>query len=572
MFIDARTIPMGTVLESEICVVGAGAAGIAIAREFNGGALRVAVVESGDLSPDAATQALAAGESVGQRYFALDTTRLRFFGGSTNHWGGMCRPFDDIDFEARDWIPHSGWPIGKAELRPYYVRAQDVCQLDAPERDLAYWAGLDEFPLLPLLGHRVATRFARISRLARRSFGRIYADEMRQSKNVTTYLNANVTEIETDETASTVTGLRVACLSGNRFSVRAKVYVLALGGIENPRLLLLSNRHQPAGLANQHDHVGRFFMDHPRFVAARMIPTDKSLSVGFYDRHPVGETNLKGYLCLSPSVQRSERLIDVQLRISPVLDPAFMESLESTGMSSLKYLWRHLETRLQPDDLQQHVANVLDDLTTWRTHFVPTAPLPLPAPEVFEMILESPPGEKSHLVANLFGGIAFASFVDLTGNAPIDHVEAVARVEPAPNPDSRVTLGRERDALGQNRVQLDWRLSALDHHSARRALEIVGAEIGRANIGRLQIARPELTSEELVWPPDTDGGYHHMGTTRMSDDAKQGVVDKNCQVHGISNLFVAGSSVFPTAGSGTPTLTVVTLALRLADHIKSRMG
>ena len=142
------------------------------------------------------------------------------------------------------------------------------------------------------------------------------------------------------------------------------------------------------------------------------------------------------------------------------------------------------------------------------------------------------------------------------------------RIEQAPNPDSRVVLVRERDELGMQRVALDWRLSDVDRRNVRRTLELLGAEIGAAGIGRLQILH---SADETSWPEDLDGGQHHMGTTRMSDDPKQGVVDSDCRVHGMSNLFVAGSSVFPTPGGATPTLLLVALALRLADHLKGMM-
>jgi choline dehydrogenase-like flavoprotein len=141
-------------------------------------------------------------------------------------------------------------------------------------------------------------------------------------------------------------------------------------------------------------------------------------------------------------------------------------------------------------------------------------------------------------------------------------------MDPAPNRDSRVTLGAELDPLGQRRVNLNWRLSPLDKYSVRRTLEIIGMELGRAGLGRLQV---KIDDSDTAWPEDLIGANHHMGTTRMNDDPKQGVVDKNCRVHGVSNLFIAGSSVFPTAGSGTPTFMIVVLALRLADHVKRKM-
>jgi choline dehydrogenase-like flavoprotein len=150
----------------------------------------------------------------------------------------------------------------------------------------------------------------------------------------------------------------------------------------------------------------------------------------------------------------------------------------------------------------------------------------------------------------------------------IETVGLTTRIEPAPNPDSRVMLVRERDELGMQRVALDWRLSDVDRRNVRRTLEIFGAEVGAAGIGRVRILYDE---DESGWPADLNGGQHHMGTTRMSNDPKQGVVDTNCRVHGLSNLFVAGSSVFPTASGATPTLMLVALALRLADHLKAAM-
>lgn len=568
MFIDARTIPDNEVLEMDICIIGAGAAGITLALEFMGHPFRVGLLESGDLQYEQKTQSLYAGKNIGLPYFPLEAARLRYFGGTTNHWGGVSRPFDEVEFEPRDWIPYSGWPIRKSDVQPYSERAQSICQVASLEWDVAYWQKQDRFPLLPLKGDRVLTRLAQIAPGPRRNFGQLYREDIKQANNVTTYLNANVTEIETDGTASTVTGVRVACLSGNKFTVRAKLFVLALGGIENARLLLLSNKRQPAGLGNQSDWVGRFFMDQPRFEAGLIIPADPYLAVGFYDEHPVNNTVIRTYLSLSDDALRAEKLMDVQLRLSPVYDQVYMESLESSEVASLKYLAHELRRGKTPADFGKHLANVLADLMSWPEYFVPTAPFPLPKPAVLSEILHSKPSERQHLIPEFFGDIALAAYEEISKSIPLDHIQVVARVEPAPNPDSRITLGPERDELGQNRVQLDWRLSPIDKYSIRRMLEIVGAEFGRAGLGRIQIG---VDDDDTTWPADMQGGWHHIGTTRMSEDPKQGVVDKNCQVHGLSNLFIAGSSVFPTAGSGTPTLMLVSLALRLANHITEKM-
>jgi choline dehydrogenase-like flavoprotein len=568
MFIDARSIPNDQIVETDICIIGAGAAGITLARQFSGQPFRVAVLESGDIKGDNATQALAKGNSTGLPYYPIESTRLRMFGGTTNHWGGTCRPFSDIDFEARDWIPNSGWPIRKDDVQPYYDRARVICNVGTPEWDLADWEKRDRLPILPLSDQRVASRVAQVVPVAQRSFGKRYRDDIDHSTNVTTYLNANVTEIETNDAGTSVTGVQIACLSGNHFSLKARMFILAAGGLENARILLYSNRQQAAGLGNQHDLVGRYFMEHPRLEAGQIIPADRHLEVGFYETHPVAATRLKGYVGLTEEIIRKEKLVDVQVNMLPVYSAAYRESHSSGAVASLKYLIQKLRRREIPDDFGTHVSNIAGDLLTAQDFVLPVAPLPLPKPLALRRILDGDAEAKEHLLPSLLGNIAAVANEEIFSNTLIDHVRLSTRIDPVPNPDSRVKLSNTRDALGLPQIDFHWQLTPLDKHSVRRSLEIIGAELGRAGLGRLQIT---LDDDDTAWPKDTRGGWHHMGTTRMSDDPTRGVVDRNCQVHGIENLFVAGSSVFPTAGSGTPTMMLVSLALRLSDHIKERM-
>ena len=200
---------------------------------------------------------------------------------------------------------------------------------------------------------------------------------------------------------------------------------------------------------------------------------------------------------------------------------------------------------------------------------MPGSPLPLPYPDVVSTLARSSRVDRRSLIPALLGDIAAAGYATASGAAPVKSLGLSTRIESAPNPNSRVTLVREVDALGVRRVKLDWRLSEIDRRSAVRAVEVLGAELGRAGFGRLRL---DVDPDSSELPRDVAGGWHHMGTTRMSDDPKRGVVDPDCRVHGLSNLFVAGSSVFPTAGSGTPTLTLVALALRLADTLRRRLG
>ena len=527
MRIDSRTLPSNTTIETDVCIVGGGAAGITLALELAQQPFRVVLLESGGLEPDPETQALCQGTSTGHPYAPLDQVRLRYFGGTTNHWSGWCRPFEPIDFEAREGIPHTGWPIQYAEIQPFYRRALRQLRLQdewAPE----FWADA-EHPVLPLASSRVLTRVVQQVRHdgERVRFGRVYGDRVNQAPNIQVYLHANVTQFKTNPEGTKVTGVQVGCLSGARFSVVAKYFILATGGIENPRLLLLSNDRHRRGLGNEHDLVGRFFQDRPGVVAGILQPSDPRLPLRFYQFHLAKQSTMFGSLVLSQDVRRREKLTNVNLDLLTVYGAPYARAAESKGLLSMRRLLQGLRGGTLPDDLGQHVRNVASNL--------------------------------DDIAVGAYARLRYGH------DYPVDHVRLVAGLDPAPNPDSRITLGTERDQLGLRRVQLDWRLSAPDRRSLHRTMEIVGIELARAGLGRVQLRIHDSWPQEVGWV------CHHVGTTRMSDHPTQGVVDRNCRVHGIHNLFVAGSSVFPTNGSGSPTLMIVALAIRLADHIKLRL-
>ena len=568
MFADARNVPSGSTVETDLCIIGAGAAGITLAREFIGSSLRVAVLESGGEGFESETQSLYQGPVVGLPYFPLDTPRLRFFGGTTNHWAGVCRPFDSVDFERREWVPFSGWPVGTADLDPYVLRAQELVQLTSDRWDTSGWVSLDSATPLPLMGNSVLTRVDQIVPSDKRRFSDLYGDELKAASNVTVYLEANVTEIQVDDVGTTASGVSVATLTGNRFAVSAELIVIAVGGIDNARLLLASNSRHVDGIGNQNDLVGRFFLEHPRFVAGVVAPSDPNLSIAFYEEHVVDGTIIQPRLAISREAQEAEGLADVQIRIDPVHDAALERAVNSGDVGDLKALRDALQGS-GPGDIGQDISNVLSDLMTWHRFTVPGAPIPIPYPEVIGTVMRSTPRERQSLIPGLLGDIAGFLYTEIGGNLPLDSLRLTARFEPAPNRDSRVTLVREVDEVGMPRAELDWRLSASDRHAVRRSMEIVGAEFGRAGLGRVQILFDEEGSD---WPADLAGGFHHMGTTRMSDDPTHGVVDRDCRVHGMSNLYVAGSSVFTTGGSSNPTMLIVALALRLADHLREEVS
>jgi choline dehydrogenase-like flavoprotein len=564
MLLDTRSLTDGTVLDTDLCVIGAGAAGITLARQFIGRQTRVVVLESGGLDFEANTQQLSAGEETGLPYYPLDTARIRMFGGTTLHWGGVCRVPDAVDFEPRDWIPGSGWPIGRPDLDPYYPRARDICGLpNDGESDDTLGARDSESPL-PFQGGDIETRLVRIVPSQQRGFGKRFRRELEQAPNVTVQLHATVTRIETDEVGASATSVEAATLDGRRITVRARVFVVAAGGIDNPRMLLLSNRVRPAGMGNEQDLVGRYFLEHPRYVAGMAVLVDPTTPLRIYEHHRVGPSTVQGYLVLSREKQAEEGLLDVQILVRATYIEPFKRALDSDVIDDAKDLRDEL-TSPELSQLGHDLSAVIQDLTRWQSYAVPGAPLPVPYPEVVGELLRATPPQAQSLIPEVLGDLIGAAYGKIYG-APVESLTLRPRIDPVPNRDSRVTLSPNKDALGRPRALLDWRLSELDARSVDRTLDIVGAGMGADGIGRVQKI---VAAGPNIWPADLRGGWHHMGTTRMSDDPRTGVVDRDCRIHGMANVYVAGSSVFTTATSGTPTLTLVALGLRLADHLQT---
>ena len=515
MHVDARTLENGSVLEGDLCIVGAGAAGISMALEWVGARQRVLLLEAGGFDFDPRMQELYRGEIVGLPYFPLQSARLHYFGGTTGHWAGFCSPFDPIDFEPRDWVPHSGWPLKRADLDPYYARAQRVLELGPYEYDAEQWRRRDPrlvpFALDPKVAYTKMWQFSPPTRMGTR-----YRDAIVGAPNVHLYTNATVREIDPNEGVSSVDGLRVRTLDGKELGVRARHYVLAASTIQNARLLLASNSRVATGLGNAHDLVGRFFMEHLEMPSGIFVMLGERVPDATMYAFEMGRTKARGELALHPDLQRARRILNSTVSLYP-------NSLEEEGRSTFQWMTpERMEARRRGDTAAARPRS--------------------------------------------------AASSDSTSRATPRGFHLQTRQEQAPNPNSRVTLSAERDQLGMPRSRLDWRLTALDRHSFRAFYEVLGRELGRAGIGRVQMREWVLEPDDAPWPGSVGGGWHHMGTTRMHPDPKQGVVDVDCRVHGLANLSVAGAAVFPTAGAANPTLTLVALSLRLSDHLKTKLA
>jgi len=532
-------------VEADLCIIGAGAAGIAIAHSFIGSAVQVCLLESGGLGGEQRSQALCEGSSSGPIEFDPGTSRMRVFGGSCNLWGGGCIPLGDDDLKPRDWVPDSGWPIRYAELEPYYARARSFCQLG----DIAFTEGSFTAPTArPVLSFDedklINPLFARCAIL----FGDAYRDALDRAPNIKVLLHANLLELLPSADGAHVQEAVIASLGGGRGRVRARHYVLASGGIENARLLLLSNSVVREGLGNRHDVVGRYFMDHPSGTLGTLTADEPHRITRPYERLR-GKNAPSSFpeIALSPVYQRTERVLNGRVH------PFGVEGPLPRGIRAL----RELRTALRKTVLDENAlleARLSEALRNAPAGEVITAPSSL--------------GLTALKLGLGMGDIARAFVHKLTDRPAVSnsHVELVGYFEQAPNPESRITLGEETDALGQRKVCVDWRLTPLDHRTYRRSATLFGNELARACNGHFALA-PWLADPDHV-KPEIHGTAHHIGTTRMSDDPTKGVVDRDCKVHGMDNLHVAGSSVFPTGGWAFPTFTIVALSLRLADELR----
>lgn len=521
----------GSRIDTDVAIIGAGAAGITLARRLAADGRDVCLLESGGLDFERDTQDLAAGDSVGHRYYDLVDSRLRFFGGTTNIWGGRCSVYGPLDIEQRSWVPHSGWPLAHADLAPYYERAGRDFGLGDGMGAAGAWhdeAGA-AFRFDPEIISTARWRFDD----AHERFSPRRADDLMQHPRVRIVTHANVTGLAASADANALDHLLVRRLDGAGISVRAAHYVLAAGGIENARILLASREVETDGLGNGNDQVGRYFMEHPHARAGILEARAGFALWAAFQRRTLGDgSRVAPVLLPSALLQQRESILNVALTFKLQRDPA-------AGLSLRKRLYRDLKHQLAPTTTSRGAWHRYRDLR-----------------KLIQRHVRKP--------------LARVNF-----GRGITRVHVMVRGEQAPNPASRVTLAQETDALGVPRAVLDWRLSELDKRSVAVLTDALGRECERLGIGRLS-ASGWLQESGVEWPYDETvgnhpiAGYHHIGTTRMSASPRDGVVDADCRVHGYANLYVAGSSVFPTASWANPTLTIVALAHRLADHLGTR--
>lgn len=492
MIVDARALPDETLVECDIAIVGGGMAGLCLAKEFANTNAKICIFESGDLEANEQVQSLYKGNGnfVGPDNYIrpfeeyIHNSRDRYWGGTGNSWGGKCAELEVADFEERKWIEYSGWPFSHLDLQLFYDRACYYLRLPSFRVGTNTEGWQHGAPLERGNHYDFTTAMRCFSSVTGTAPGESfdqYKTSVTDSERVTTYLNANIVDIHTDELKTSVDTLLLKCLNGKAHQVKARFTILATGGLEVPRILLNSRKDFPEGLGNQNDVVGRFFSGH--FVLRHILQGKQSQVKVILNKDQEVTDKLKLYIDKDPN--------------------------KAHGLFSMsrKAQWRE---RMSDFAVTFEELKVLED----------------------------------HIEVSVF-----------------------VLTEQYPNPDSRITLSDEVDELGLNRLSMHWTLSQRDVDNVNKGLKLFDRYLKKMKLGFLSHTHCDANLVEIA-----EASRHHMGATRMHEDPTKGVVDSNCQVHGVNNLFIAGTSVFPTGGLANPTLTVMALAIKMADHIKLRLN
>ena len=508
MIVDLNVVDSDPFSEKkfDVCVCGAGVAGITIALKLSQ-RLNVVLLEAGDYEYTAASQSIYKGTNSGREYYPLDTARLRYLGGTSNHWEGWCRPLDSYDFKQKSYVGFSGWPIERKDLDPYLIEAKSI--LDIPsvkEEKKSIWP--EDVP--DAISKSRDFKNIEFWYSTPTKFGKKYGEELERRHNLVCFLNANVTNINLTENLKNVEQVEVRTYSGRIFKINARVNILATGGIENPRILLNCNNQIEVGLGNENDLVGRFFAEHPHCKVGSFILQDQaraSLAHNWINR-----VKARRFFAPSQRLMQQDNILNFGLLYYPNKPnnaPRFKERLK--------------RLICEPTPFEDTVENIRGRLVKCDNI----------VDGVLRIASEQEPNPSSR--------IRLGSEFDRLEKRRVVLDWKLSEIDVHTIRQAAIRFGVFFADLGLGRVHVaDWLLRE-------------GEDFELASVGKGEIV----------------GGSHHMCTTRMANSPHKGVVDLNQRVFGIDNLYIAGSSVFSSGGHANPTFTIVQMSLRLAEHINA---
>ncbi len=525
MIIDSRDLSDSSQIDCDICIVGTGPAGITLANELAGTGVQVCLAESGGLTRKSETQTSSVAEELGNSVEVVDF-QTRHFGGASNAWGGLLgrsmrlKQLDPIDLEARDWVPNSGWPLEYGDLDPFYERAYKLLNHIPQE---AFTADQHHGQLLRAFHDDVMrTTIYHLPKPIR--FGKRFRSSLALAQNIRVLLHSPVVEIEEAESESKIKFAHVVTPAGHTHRIAARCFALACGGLENPRLLLGSTRKRLCGVGNEHDLVGRYYMQHPKGRHGFILLNKGNNAHLYTGGYQPNSCRVHAGVSISEHVQRRDRLLNHCVMLFPAL--SLTESYASERFRELRRAWREGRHGIEL------IRQAFDPAVDW-------------------------PKAASPALKGLMRHFAFGT----------TQLRAMNHMEQIPDAESRVELSEERDSFGVQKLRTNWRIHPVEKDCLYRFHALLQGNLERYDMGHLD---SKLDPHMQDWPVASPAN-HHMGTTRMHNDPRQGVTDSNCRIHSVQNLFVAGSSVFPTSGHANPGLTIVAMSIRLADHLKALM-
>lgn len=508
----------------DLCIVGAGAAGLSLAAEFLRGPGRILVLESGLREPDARGDDLNQLENVGLRHDGWREGRVRSLGGTTRAWGGQLIPLRASEIECRPWIPNSGWPLRLEELEPYYRRVERLLRIEGPPYDESAWRHLGvTAPAFDPREFRI--RFSQWAGLGRRNFAVLWRRELERSENVSVLIDATAVGIRCTSDGSHCETLEVRSRGGRQASIRARSFVIACGGIETARLMLASPTCNGNSVANASGFVGRFFQDHVSYIAGELEPTSRRILQDLFDPRYIGATMYSVKIEPTDAVMRREGWLNVMGHIA-------FQIPDALGWMELRRILRSLQAgRLELPSWDESIAMLRGSVELTR--------------------------------------LVLARYLAKRRRSPgAGAVRLLIDSEQAPSCDSRVLLDTRIDAFGVPRARLDWRVGDVERRTLTGFASHLAAEFERLGLGRVRLAgAPDFELRDTLGAARDI--FHHMGTARMGETARTGVTRADLRCHDVDNLFVAGAAVFPASGIANPTFTALALSLRLADHLKA---
>ncbi|GAB2456421.1 GMC oxidoreductase [Xylanimonas ulmi] len=532
--------------DCDVCVVGAGPVGLATAMASAKLGRRVLLVDAGTLTSggqdvDLNADGLPTRVLDAARHAPLEQTTRRGIGGTSALWGGRCVRFEPIDFEARDYLPDSEWPIDVHDVEKWQADAAEYLDCGAAvfRSSQPDWDGLDDFEMSQL------ERWARQPKLAPGLGARVVEHPL-----IHVLLATRLSDLDLDAGGS-VTSLVVE-RAGVTTRLTAGSYVLAMGGLEITRFLLGVQQDHPEAFGGIDGPLGRYYMGHATGSIADIIFDDPKRAAEIDFERDTDGTYVRRRFTLTAQAQRRHQVLNTSFYLD---NPPFYEEEHRNPTLSLVFLGlavapigrrliaegirlRHIGP--PPYHYGAHLLNVLR--RPWRA-----------ALDVLDVLRErylSRVRRPGFILRNPSGRYAI-------------HYHA----EQIPNPDSRVFVQTRPD--GSPELQIDFRYVEQDIDSLLRCHELLDKQLRSAGIGRVEyLAKDPEGVRASAWEQATDG-FHSIGTTRMSSEPGDGVVDGECRVHGLDNLYLSSSSVFRTAGEANPTFLAACLGVRLAHHLAS---